>query len=134
MKAAFNENPSATARREHEELIQRLLSDTAKRETTEWLKSGTTIEKRIVGACKTTRESLDLVQTIYGLGAEKIFAVDIHQIPNGSGQRTGKLVVKLPKDAKSRKTLFDWCRRQGDSLGFTPDPDRGESYLFLLLD
>ncbi len=100
----------------------------------EWLKSGTMSEKRIVGACKTTRESLELIQTIFDLGATEIFAVQIHPIPRGSGQRTGKLVVKLAQEAKSRTAIFDWCRRQGDSLGFTPDPDQGESHLFLLLD
>jgi hypothetical protein len=134
MKPEFNEDSSVTARREHEELIQRLLSDATKREALAWLKGGTTAEKRTVGACKTTRESLQLIQTIFDLGAVDIFAVQIHPIPRGGGEHTGKLVVKLPQDAKLRTAIFDWCKQQGDSLGFSPDPDGGESHLFLLLD
>jgi hypothetical protein len=32
------------------------------------------------------------------------------------------------------KAIFDWCNQQGDALGCTPDPDGGETHLFLLLD
>jgi hypothetical protein len=44
------------------------------------------------------------------------------------------LVVRLPQNPKQRSAIFGWCKRQGDSLGFTPDPDQGESHLFLMLD
>jgi hypothetical protein len=119
---------------EHEHLIQHLLGDRKKAEALDWLKGNNPKDERTIGACQTNRDSIKLIKEIYALGALEILAVGIHRKPHGSGQRTGKLVVKLPPDAKSRKSLFAWCKRQGDSLGFTPDPDRDESHLFLLLD
>ncbi len=71
---------------------------------------------------------------IYDLGALEVFAVHIHRKRKATGPRTGKLVATLPPDPMQRKAIFDWCEKQGDSLGFTPDPDQGESHLFVLLD
>ena len=119
---------------EHEQLIQRLLSDPAKMETVDWLKSERPDERRTVGACETNLESLEFVQKIYDLGASEILAVNIHPHPNGAGEHAGKLVVILPQNPGQRTAIFEWCRLQGDSLGFTPESDQGESHLFLLLD
>ena len=119
---------------EHEQLIQRLLSDPAKMEAMGWLKSVHPGENRTVGACELNVESLEFVQKIYDLGALEILAVNIHPHPNGAGEHTGKLVVTLPQNPEQRTAIFEWCRLQGDSLGFTPESDQGESHLFLLLD
>src|SRR6202521_5119934 len=127
----FGSNPFGS---EHDKLIERLLLDPHKREAIEWLKGGTLDERRIVGAFETGKDSIGFVQEIYDLGAEKIVAIQIHAAKNGIGQRTGKLVVTLPTSSDARRAIFDWCRRQGESLGFSPDSDRGESHLFLLLD
>ncbi len=137
MKQDLHLDPEAVAtatRLKHEQLIHRLLSDPAKVEAQDWLKSENTSKSRTVGACATTQDSLEFVQEIYNLGASEIFAVNIHTKPNSAGERTGKLVVTLPEDPKQRSAIFDWCKRQGESLGFTPDADHGESHLFLLLD
>ena len=123
-----------SANTEHEQLIRRLLSDRKKAEALKWLKGGGSEDKRLVGGCKTNRESIRFVKEIYDAGAIKIFAVQIHKKRGSDNHRTGKLVVELPQDAKARKAIFAWCKKQGDSLGFSPDPDRGESHLFLLLD
>jgi hypothetical protein len=125
---------AADARNEHEQLILRLLADPTKREALEWLKECGGGGNRTIGACKTNRDSLKFVQEIYNLGGEEVFAVNIHSRSKGAGERTGKLVVALPQNPKRRRAVFDWCKGQGDSLGFTPDPDHGESHLFLLLD
>jgi hypothetical protein len=137
MKQDLHLDPEAVAtatRLKHEQLIHRLLSDPAKVEAQDWLKSEKTGKSRTVGSCETNRDSLEFVQEIYDLGASEILAVNIHAKPNSTGERTGKLVVTLPQDPKQRSAIFDWCKRQGESLGFTPDADHGESHLFLLLD
>ena len=125
---------AADTRNEHEQLILRLLADPTKREALEWLKDDKDAGNRTIGGCATTQESMKFVQEIYGLGAEEVVAVNVHPRPKGAGERTGKLVVALPKNPKHRRAIFDWCKGRGDSLGFTPDPDHGESHLFLLLD
>ena len=119
---------------EHEQLVERLLDDPFKKEAVEWLKGGRIDDKRTVGRFETNQDALKLVQDIYDLGALQIFAVQIQPIPKARGQRTGKLIVKLPTRPGARQRIFDWCRQQGESLGFSPDPDRGETHLFLLLD
>jgi len=119
---------------EHEQLIQRLLSDPAKMEAIGWLKSGRMGETRTVGAYESNADSLEFVQKIYALGATEIMAINVHPHPNGAGEHTGKLVVTLPENPQQRSAIFEWCRLQGDSLGFTPESDQGESHLFLLLD
>lgn len=137
MKQNVGRNPellAADARSEHEQLILRLLADPTKREALEWLQDDSGGGNRTIGACATTQDSLKFVQEIYGLGGEEVFAVNIHSRPKGAGERAGKLVVALPQNPKRRRAIFDWCKGQGDSLGFTPDPDHGESHLFLLLD
>jgi|SRR5579859_482680 len=125
---------AADARNEHEQLIHRLLADPTKREALEWLKDDKDGGNRTIGACATTQDSMKLVSEIYDLGAEEVVAVNVHPRSEGAGERTGKLVVALPKNPEYRRAIFDWCKGQGDSLGFTPDPDHGESHLFLLLD
>jgi hypothetical protein len=119
---------------EHEQLISRLLSDRNRLEVLKWLEGSSAKDKRTIGGFKTNHDSIRFVKEIYRAGALEVIAVHIKKILHRNSHRTGKLVVKLPQDAKSRKAIFKWCRQQGDSLGFSPDPDHGESYLFLLLD
>jgi hypothetical protein len=121
-------------RNEHEQLILRLLADPTKREAMEWLKDDRGGGNRTIGACATNLDSMKFVREIYDLGAQEVFVVSVHSRPKGAGERTGKLVVALPQNPKHRRAIFDWCKGQGDALGFTPDPDHGESQLFLLLD
>jgi hypothetical protein len=137
MKQDFHkgsETLPTVARTEHEQLIQRLLSDPTKSEAMDWLQSARTGENRTIGACETNQDSVELVREIYNLGAMEVFVVNIHPSSKGRGERSGKLVVALPQNPKQRSAIFGWCKRQGDSLGFTPDPDQGESHLFLMLD
>jgi len=126
--------PSDDRSRKHDALIARLLNDPEKQEALGWVKNHGPDDERTVGGCKTNPASIQFVQEIYNLGALQIFAINIRPNRNGKGQYTGKLVVQLPSEAEPREALFNWCKRQGDSLGFSPDPDRGESHLYLLLD
>ncbi|MCI0539175.1 MAG: hypothetical protein L0Z50_28540 [Verrucomicrobiales bacterium] len=123
----------ATTTKEHDQLIERLLRDPRKSEAIKWLE-GARDGQRTLGRHRTAGTSAKLVRNLYGLGASEVLAVQIQPGRNGDGQHTGKLVVKLPQEAERRKAIFGWCQEQGDSLGFSPDLDRGESHLFLLLD
>jgi hypothetical protein len=123
-----------TKSREHEQLISRFLSDRKKSEALNWLEGSSAKDERIIGACKTNPDSIRLVKEIYRAGALKIIAVQIRKKRGSGTYYTGKLVAELPQGAKLRKAIFAWCKKQGDSLGFSPDPDHGESHLFLLLD
>jgi hypothetical protein len=128
--------------REHEQLISRLLSDRKKAEALKWLEGNSSEDNRIIGACKTNRDSIRFVKEIYDLGVVEIIAVQIRKKRGRKIHRTGKLVAKLPQDDKSRKMIFRWCKKQEGSvdfcpegsIGFSPELDRGESHLFLLLD
>jgi hypothetical protein len=134
MKRRHSESTGTSAKEEHEQLIARLLKDTAKREAGEWIESGGDEQSRSVGSHKTKKDSLNLVQEIYRAGAVKVTAVNIHRRPKGSGEHAGKLVVELPQDSIRREAIFEWCKGQGESLGQSPEIDQGERYLFLLLD
>ena len=97
---------AADARNEHEQLILRLLADPTKREAMEWLRGGGAAGSRTVGACETNQDSIEFVQEIYDLGAEEVFAVNIHPRPKGAGERTGKLVVTLPQEPEAAARNF----------------------------
>jgi len=119
---------------DHDRLIARLLSDPRKAEAMKWLRNANASEERTIGRRRTTGTSARLVKKLYDLGACQVLAAQIHIAPKGAGQHTGKLVVELPKDLKPRRAIFEWCKKQGDSLGYSPDVDQGQNYLFLLLD
>ena len=123
-----------SAREEHDQLIARLLKDSAKMEAGEWIESGGDEQGRTIGSSKTKQDSLNLIQGIYRAGAVKVIAVNIQRRPKSAGEHVGKLVVELPQDSNRRKTIFEWCKAQGESLGYSPEIDQGESHLFLLLD
>jgi hypothetical protein len=72
------------------------------------------------------------VKELYAAGAVKVMAVDIKTTPTGS-QRTEKLVIELPSDAKLRVAIFRWCKRQGAKAGYSPEHDAGEKHLYLVL-
>jgi hypothetical protein len=131
MKNEIDPIPDRADSAEHERLIQTLLTDPNQQDALTWLKSDTL---RTVGASKTNQASIEYVEQIRRLGALEIVAVRIHSKPNTKGERSGKLVVRLPIEQSSRGAIFEWCKRQGESLGFSPDTDKGESHLFLLLD
>lgn len=127
-------SPSFLDPGEHEQLITRLLSDPRKAEAMKWFKKVKSGEERTIGRRRTTATSAKLVQKLYNLGASEVIATQIRPARKGNGQHTGKLLVRLPQDQEHRKAIFEWCEKHRDSFGYSPAPDRGESYLFLLLD
>jgi hypothetical protein len=116
---------------EHDQFIAKLLQDPHKEDALKWLQAD---DKCTIGNLKTNQDSVEFVKSLCDLGVTDVLAVRIHSRGSAGGERSGKIVAKLPSEHEARARIFDWCKRQGDSLGFSPDPDKGESHLFLLLD
>jgi hypothetical protein len=130
----MNNGHDPNGRREHDAFIARLLGARQKQEALAWLKGNAPNEERLIGECQTNRESIALVKGLYKLGAVEVTAVHFRALRKPKrGKRTGKLVVTLPEDSTKRKALLEWCKAQGENLGYTPEADHGESHLFLLL-
>lgn len=130
----MNNGNDTKTRREHDAFIARLLTDKRKQEALAWLKGRAANEERLIGVCQTGRESIAFVKHLYELGAVKVTAVHFRVLRKPrKGKYTGKLVVTLPEDSSKRKALLEWCKAQGENLGYTPEADHGESHLFLLL-
>jgi hypothetical protein len=131
----MNNGYNSNARGEHDAFIWRMLGDRRKKEALAWLKGRTPGDERLIGGCHTNRESILFVKKLYGIGAKEVIAVQIRSARKPRKcKRTGKLVVAFPESPDKRKDLLDWCKAQGESLGYSPEFDHGESHLFLLLD
>jgi hypothetical protein len=127
-----NETPSPNIS-EHDALIRKLLSDPTKTEALSWLRAD---NQRTLGGCPSNSTSIKFIREIYALGAEEVLVVRVRKQKKSQGnfEHAGKLVARLPDSKTDRQRIFDWCRQQGESLGFSPDADGGERYLFLLVD
>jgi antitoxin component YwqK of YwqJK toxin-antitoxin module len=109
-----------------------LLAGSDVREALTWLTEARE-PSRSLGEGTTQGNSLKLVKKLYGLGAVSVNVVEIRGAPN-EDQNSGKLVVELPEDAERRKKLLQFSNRRARKLGFDPDPDGGQRYIFMMLD
>lgn len=113
----------------HQFIKQFLASNKA--EALEWLRAGSDQSFRNLGEMEAD-ESLEFVQRLYDLGAEKVLAVKIDEYPEGAN--TGHLLVQLPADDAARERLFAFERNHAESHGFDGTPDEGQEYVYLKLD
>ena len=125
-------NGSPTKNSDHTHLVAKLLRSRHKSEALRWLLGSQPSKRRALGGFRGAKPSVNLVRGLYTAGAVKVFAVEIKSGPTGS-QRTEKLVLELPTDAKLRASIFRWCKRQGAKVGYSPENDGGEKHLYLLL-
>ena len=125
-------NGSPTKNNDHTNLVAKLLRSRHKAEALRWLLASQPSKRRVLGGFRGAKPSVNLVRGLYTTGAVKVFAVEIKSEPTG-GQRTEKLVMELPSDAKLRASIFRWCKRQGAKVGYSPEIDGGEKHLYLLL-
>ncbi len=88
---------------------------------------------RSLGEATGQDESIRLVKELYALGAVTVHAVEIDGAPS-EDQNTGRLVIELPQEQGMRDKLMKYCGESARELGFDPDPDVGQRYLFLMLD
>ncbi len=117
---------------DHVYLVAKLLRSRRKAEASRWLLGSQPTRRRALGEFKGAKPSINLVKELYEAGALKVMAVDIKSEATGS-ERTEKLVLELPSDAKLRAAIFRWCKRQGARVGHSPKNDTGEKHLYLLL-
>lgn len=123
---------SQSGNTDHIHLVTKLLRSRRKAEALRWLSGSRRSERRVLGEFKGAKSSLDVIKKLYAAGAVKIIAVDIQSTSTGR-QRTDKLVLELPADAKMRSAIFCWCKRQGGRAGYSPEHDGGETHLYLAL-
>lgn len=100
-------------------------------EALEWLRAGSPDSFRNLGEME-AEESIEFVERLYDLGAEKVLAVEIDEYPEGAN--TGHLLVHLPVDDAARERLFAFEREHATSHGFDGTTDEGQEYIYLKLD
>jgi hypothetical protein len=112
---------------EYTSIIKQFLSG-PHAEALEWLRSGAGNE-RTLGEHRSTDQSISLVERLYGLGAEKVVAVDLQDYGDGTGG-TRYILVELPDEHRRRDPLFAFEREHAEARGFDGTPDEGQLYLF----
>lgn len=75
-------------------------------------------------------KSLEIIEELYELGAERVTACDIETAP-GVGETTNVLVVTLPAEPGARKRLLRFERSHAGRLGFGAARERGQKYTLL---
>ena len=112
--------------------VSRLLAAPATREVLEWLRSGQP-GTRILGELRSQDASVELAEAVYGLGATKVWAVEIDSAdPEMEG--TSKLIVALPKAKASRARVLKWCGEWAERNGYEAEADTGQAQVFVMLD
>lgn len=112
--------------------IEKVFDPARSKEALAWLQIGMP-DTHTLGEIPTTAASLALVQELYGLGATQVTAVNIQTYETGD-ENTGKLIVSLPKETSARARVFVWCAKWAEQLGFEPECDSGQEYIFVMLD
>lgn len=115
-----------------DEFVSRFLGAPDTQEAQAWLQAASADDFRSLGEDESTEESLALVRELYAAGAEEVLAVEIEEYDEG--QNTGKIVIKLPRDADSRAAVLVIANDLIQSQGFDPEVDTGQSYVFVMLD
>jgi len=97
-----------------------------------WL-TESNVPGRSLGEAKSQNASIALVQSLYQLGAKKIWVFDIDGEPTEE-QNSGRLIVELPEDHNKRHDVLAKCAEIGAEQGFDAEPDTGQRYTILMLD
>jgi hypothetical protein len=98
----------------------------------EWLRASSETSKRNLGEMETDI-SIEFVQAQHDLGAAAVLAVRITDTYGCDDQTSNDIVIQLPSDPDSRARLFSFARSHATDLGFDPEPDFGQSHLWLWL-
>ena len=114
----------------YQQFIKHFLTS-KKSEALDWLRGGSDGSFRNLGEME-SHESVEFVERLYDLGAEKVLAVEIEEYPEGA--TSGNLIVQLPADDVKREQLFSFEREHAESHGFEGTPDEGQEYLYFKLD
>jgi hypothetical protein len=99
------------------------------RDALQWLEEKS---NRTLGCFMDNAQSIQLVKTLYSLGAKELLAVEIDGVDDVE-QNTDKLLITLPHTARQRRALFEWCSKQAEKYGFDPESDGGQDHVFVIL-
>jgi hypothetical protein len=113
---------------EYRSIIKQFLSG-PHAEALAWLGEGGGSRRRL-GEHQSTGQSVALVERLYGLGSQKVIAVELHESPDGSGAAR-YLLVELPEEHRGREAIFAFEREEAQRRGFEGTEDEGQVYLFL---
>jgi len=116
---------------EHEAFIRERLADpsSTKAEVLAWLSAS---PRNTLGELGSNEESVRLAHQVYAAGAAEVLAIEINAC--GDIENSGKLLIKLPDHPLQRKSVFAWHGAQAESIGYDPEEDIGQTYLFSMLD
>ncbi len=112
------------SRASRDKFCKGLLARGQPQELREWIRADS---ENYLGL-KSRLGSVRLIEKIYRLGAKKAYGVEIDM------NTTGKLVIELPRSHAKRKDLFAWEARAANDQGFSPTPDEGQQWMFVMLD
>lgn len=115
-----------------DDLINNILTSKDLHEALDWL-TETNVPERSLGECKYNEESIAIIQSLYSVGAVKIWVFDIDGNPDEE-QNSGRLIVELPDNPEKRAELLLKCVEIGDNKCFDPEPDTGQRYTLVMLD
>lgn len=130
-KARAAETTKASAQ-EYDTLGLKLLAGSDVREALSWLEESRE-PSRTLGEEMGQDASIQVIKKLYAYGALAVHAVEIQGAPDDH-QNTGRLVIELPRDSKSRGKLLRFCGALAKQRGFCPDRDVGQRYLLIMLD
>lgn len=115
-----------------DEFVKGLLEGPHVREALSWLEEMRQ-PSRSLGEATDQDESIRLVKKLYRQGAVNVHAVEIHG-EETEDQNTGRIVVELPQDEKQRRDLFKSCGKFARDVGYDPEKDMGQRFIFVMLD
>jgi hypothetical protein len=98
----------------------------------EWLRGAPEGNNRTLGEMGSDLAS-EFVERLYKLGASKVLAVEIEDIPGTADQTTNHLLVELPQNPEARASLFEFENQHAEVEGFDGEVDLGQQYLYLKL-
>lgn len=117
---------------ESDKTIRDILNKKCHREAHEWLYEPE-VPERSLGETKGWKESIELVQSLYDLGAKKVWVIDIDG-KTDEEQNSGRLIVELPTKSGRRTLLLRYCNELGLEQGYDQEADSGQKYILLMLD
>jgi hypothetical protein len=108
-------------------------------EALSWLKEATAPDERTItgGDGKGWRGAgaKAVVQKLYALGADRVFAVEIEgRTEKARHQTTSTLIIELPTDSTKRAQLFKWEAKFAREQGWDPTDDWGQVYMLIWRD
>ena len=125
---------AALERRKFELFIESILAK-SHAEARQWLRGEKNPRLRSLATFRTAKAALRFVETLYAAGAEKVVVAPIYA---GKGKKlfADWLLIQLPKNASKRRELQTLCKKLCDRRdgAMLPDPDTGESHLFVRLE